>query len=69
MALFNERREAITTALVPAEISNSRQRRIRRFVDRFYDTINDPEELQEDLLAKCRGGVTFAIRKTRTAGQ
>ena len=69
VALFNERREAITTALVPAEISNSRQRRIRRFVDRFYDTINDPEELQEDLLAKCRGGVTFAIRKTRTAGQ
>jgi hypothetical protein len=69
ISLFNEQRDAITAALVPAEISASRQRRIRRYIERFYDTVNDPAELQEDLVAKCRGGATFAIRKTRTAGQ
>lgn len=66
---FGEKREAITAALIPTEISGSRQSRIRRYIERFYDTIGDPEELQEDLIAKCRGGATFAIRKTRTAGQ
>jgi len=69
VSLFNERRDTITAALVPAEISDSRQRRIRQYVERFYDTVNDPAELQEELVAKCRGGATFAIRKTRTAGQ
>lgn len=68
-AVFTHKREAITAALIPTEISASRQARIRRYIERFYDTINDPAELEEDLLAKCRGGATFAIRKTRTAGQ
>lgn len=69
IARFNERRDAITAALVPAEISASQQSRIRRFVDRFYDTINDPAELSEAFFAKCRGGATVTIRKTRTAGE
>ncbi|MDH3440982.1 MAG: hypothetical protein OEM63_09535 [Gammaproteobacteria bacterium] len=69
ISMFTDKREAITAALIPDEIPASRHARIRRYVDRFYDTINDPAELQENLLAKCRGGATFAIRKTTTAGQ
>lgn len=69
IARFTDNREAITAALIPDELSTSRQARIGRYVDRFYDTISDPEELQEELIAKCRGGATFAIRKTNTAGQ
>ena len=69
ITLFNDRRDVITAALMPSGISNSRQSRIRRYVDRFYETINDPAELQEELVAKCRGGATFTIRTTTTAGE
>jgi len=64
--LFNDRRDAITATLVPAEFPESRQNRIRRYLDRFYDTVNDPEELQEEIIAKCRGRATFEVRETRT---
>ena len=67
IALFNDRREAITAALIPAGLSGSVQSRIRRYVGDFYETVNDPAELEEELIAKCRGGATFTIRKTRTA--
>ena len=66
IAMFTDKREAIMAALIPDEFSTSRQARIRRYADRFYATISDPEELQEELVAKCRGGASFEIRKTRT---
>jgi len=62
--LFNERRAEITAALLPVELSKSRATRARRFVDRFYGIINDPDELQKRVLKKCRGAATFAVRKT-----
>lgn len=65
---FNDRREVITSALIPADIGRSHQKRIGRYVDRFYETINDPEELQEQLIAKCRGGAAFEVRETLTTG-
>ena len=69
ITLFNERREAITSALMPEGLSGSVQSRIRRYVEAFYETVNDPAELEDELIAKCRGGATFTIRKTRTAGE
>jgi hypothetical protein len=66
---FNAGREAITAALLPEGISSSKKRAARRYVDRFYEIINDPEELQEDILDKCRGAASFEIRKTTSAGQ
>ncbi len=63
---FNDRREVISSALIPADIGKSHQKRIGRYVDRFYETINDAEELEEQLIAKCRGGAAFEIRKTLT---
>lgn len=67
VALFMERREAITAALVPGEISASRQNRIRDYIDRFYEDVGDPQELGDELIAKCRGAATFEVRKTRTS--
>jgi hypothetical protein len=64
---FNDHREVITSALAPDGISNNRRKRAIRFVDRFYDIINDPEELEKHVVAKCRGAATFSVRKTRTA--
>jgi hypothetical protein len=69
ITLFNEKRESISAALIPAEISSSNQKRTSRFVDRFYEIINDPGELQERVRDKCRGAATFEIRKTTTAGR
>ena len=66
---FNLGREAITAALVPEGISSSKQRSARRYVDRFYEIINDPEELQDNILDKCRGAASFEIRETTSAGQ
>ena len=66
---FNARREAITAALAPEGISSSKQRSARRYVDRFFDIINEPEELQDHILDKCRGAASFEIRKTTSAGQ
>ena len=66
--LFRERREAITSALIPAELSATRQSRIRRFIDRFYGILDDPEELQKRITDKCRGADTFPVRKTTTPG-
>lgn len=66
---FNSNREAIEAALIPDDLSSSRKKRIRRYIDGFYETINDPEELQEEILDKCRGAVSFEIRKTTSAGQ
>lgn len=65
---FNERRDAITDALIPEGVSPTRQRRIGRYVDAFYATINDPGELREELTDKCRGPASFTIRKTNVAG-
>ena len=63
---FNERREAITGAMLPDELPGSRKRRVQRFIDRFYETVNDPQELERRLVAKCRGAAAFEIRITRT---
>ncbi len=69
IGLFNAQREEITAALVRPEVSSTRQRRTNRFVDQFYDIVNDPGELQERIKDKCRGAASFEIRKTTSAGE
>jgi len=65
--LFQKHREEITQVLVPDESSTSRQSRIRRFADGFYEILSDPKELKKRITDKCRGSATFAIRKTTTS--
>ncbi len=69
IAAFNDKREIITARLSPAELSSSKRKRVERFINGFYEIVNDPEELQKRLTDKCRGAATFAVRKTSTAGQ
>lgn len=64
--LFSERREAIINALTPTEFSASRRKRLTRFANEFFEILDDPEELQEEILDECRGAATFPIRKTTT---
>jgi len=65
--VLRERREAITAALVPTELSARTQSRVRRYVDEFYEILNDPGELNRKITDKCRGTASLTIRKTRTA--
>ncbi len=69
IARFNKQRQEITAALVRPEVSSSRQARANRFVDQFYEIVNDPGELQERIKDKCRGAASFEIRKTTSAGE
>jgi hypothetical protein len=67
IAAFNDKRQALTAALVPADVSSSTMRRISIYIDLFYEIINDPGELQAEVLDKCRGAATFEVRKTSVA--
>lgn len=60
--LFNQKRGEIESALLPAEISESKSRRVKNYIERFYDTINDPQMLQKNLLDKCRGPDSLPVR-------
>ncbi|MDX1405538.1 MAG: hypothetical protein R3192_13410 [Woeseiaceae bacterium] len=53
--LFKQRREQIEAAFLPPELSKGKARRVKNYLERFYETINDPEELQQELFDKCRG--------------
>ncbi|MDH5345680.1 MAG: hypothetical protein OEW59_07950 [Gammaproteobacteria bacterium] len=65
---LNAGRAAITDALAPASLARTWQARATRFVNGFYEIVNDPQELETELLDKCRGAASFAVRKTKSAG-
>ena len=69
IAHYNARRDELTAALIPADVSKTRQRRVQRLIDGFYDTINDEAELQRRIVDKCRGPDSFEIRASTGAGQ
>jgi len=52
--LLNEKRSVIETALLPSDVSAGKSRRVKSYIDRFYKIVNDPEELQDRLIDKCR---------------
>lgn len=53
--LFNEHRTDITDALLPPGLGDRKKSRALRFIDRFYDIVNDPEKFEKNILDKCRG--------------
>lgn len=59
--LFNRKRSEIEAALLPQGISKSKRRRVEQYLEQFYEIINDPEELQEELLDKCRGPDSLSV--------
>lgn len=64
ITLFNDRRGEIVAALLPDGVSKYRIRHSNRYFDRFYNTINDKELLQKQLLDKCRGPESLPIRES-----
>jgi hypothetical protein len=62
---FNEKRAEIEAAFTSSGISSNRARKTKRFIDRFYDIVNDPEELQELLLDRCRGPDSLPLRESQ----
>jgi hypothetical protein len=68
ITLFNERREEITSALISPELKKRKFKRANEFVDKFYEVINDPDELDDKILNKCRGPRSVPVRKTNVSG-
>ncbi len=60
--LFNQKRSEIESALLPPEVSKNKARRVKNYIDRFYEIINDPQEIQKNMLDKCRGPDSLPIR-------
>ena len=55
IALFNEKRSELEAALVPPELSDKRQKTALKYLDVFFETINDPKKLNKQVIDKCRG--------------
>ena len=62
ISLFNESRSDIEAAFLSDGLSSRRARRLQRFIGDFYDTVNDPAELQKRLLDKCLGPESRPLR-------
>lgn len=67
MDRFREHREEITTALIPEEVSSTRQKRIKSYIDGFYRILDDPKETKKKITDACRGPDSYPIRKTTTS--
>lgn len=55
IALFNENRSDITDALLPTGLAKKNRSRALRFIDDFYEIVNDPKDLDNKILDRCRG--------------
>jgi hypothetical protein len=66
---FREYREEITRALVPVELSSTRQSRAKKYIDDFYRILDDPNEMKKYITGACRGPDAFPIRKTTTSDE
>jgi hypothetical protein len=62
--LFNRKRGEIEAALIPTEVSQRKSRKVRRYLDRFYEIVNDGQELKKQILDKCRGPGSLPIRES-----
>lgn len=52
--LLNEKRGEIEAALLQSDLSAGKSRRVTSYIKRYYETVNDPEELKKRLTDKCR---------------
>ena len=55
IALFNAKRAEIEKHLVPQEMSDSMRSRLSKYVDAFYEIVNDPKKHQKQIIEKCLG--------------
>jgi hypothetical protein len=64
---FNQKRGEIESALTPAELSKTKARGAKRYVDKFYDIVNDPKDLQKQIIDDCRGPDSLPLRESPVA--
>ena len=62
--LFNQKRKEIETAMIVPDVSRGKTRRVKSYFDRFYEIINDPQELKKRILDKCRGADSLPLRES-----
>lgn len=55
IALFNQRRGAVERALASAGPSEKVQRKQARYLAKFYEVVNSPEERARHIVDRCRG--------------
>lgn len=55
IAEFNEHRGDITEALLQVGLAKSSRAREKRFIDRFYEIVNDADTLKREITNQCRG--------------
>ena len=55
VALFNERRAAIEAALLPEALDNRSRKSAARYIDDFYEIMNEPKDRQKIVADKCIG--------------
>jgi len=62
--LFNQKRSDIEVAMISPQVSKGKARRVNRYFDRFYEIINDPQELKKRVTDKCRGPDSLPLRES-----
>ena len=55
IADFKNERTAIETLFASEEFSDSSRKSMQRYLDEFYDIVNDPDAMQKNIAGKCRG--------------
>ncbi len=54
-ALFNERRSELAAALTPQALSEKSRKTVLKYLEGFFNNINDPKKLKRQVLDRCRG--------------
>ncbi len=55
IAIFNERRATIEAELLPAALEGKPRKTAVKYIDDFYEIINDPKKLQKKIIDDCVG--------------
>lgn len=55
IALINENRRDIEAALVPQALSEKAQKKALKYLEAFFDTINDSKKIDGRIIGRCRG--------------
>ena len=55
VAIFKERRAAVEAELLPAALEGKPRKTAAKYIEDFYEIINDPKKLQKNIIGKCVG--------------
>ena len=64
VGVFNDNRSEIEAAFMSSGVSSKRAPKVKGFIDKFYGTVNDPQELQDKIMDECRGPDSLPLRES-----